>query len=69
MRHIHVEVDADLCVGSGECVALLPGIFRLGPTDGTVTVSRDPVDADVELLLDAEANCPTGAIRLVLPPS
>ena len=66
MRHVHIEVDADLCVGSGECVALVPHVFLLGPTDVTVTVRENPAHADVQLLQDAAQRCPTGAIRLLL---
>jgi len=48
---------------------MVPQVFALGPTDSTVTLLENPVHIDVELLQDAAERCPTGAIRLIPPPS
>ena len=57
-----VTIDPELCIGSGECVRLVPAAFRLDdglgvavPIPGVDTVPR-------ELLAEAAAGCPTGAI-------
>jgi len=59
-----IEVDKDLCVGSGECVAVAPQAFLLGQDDSTATVLLGAGDVNLDLLIDAEIGCPTGAIRV-----
>ena len=64
---IHVDVDRDLCIGSGTCVRLAPGVFVLDEDEVSVVV--DPHAAEIgKLRLAAEA-CPTEAIRIGEPPS
>ncbi len=62
---IEVSVDPDLCIGSGDCVRILPTGFRI---DDAAGVSR-PLDragtADPEVLLEVARTCPTQSIRLV----
>ena len=60
-----IELDDELCIGSGECVLVAPDAFRLGSTDPTVTVLPAAATTPPELLADAVANCPTGALRMV----
>lgn len=67
MPQVSVEVDPDLCIGSGECVAIAPQAFLLGPTDSTASVLSSAASAELEMLQDAEMACPTGAIRIVPP--
>lgn len=63
MAHgLRVEVDADLCIGSGDCERLAPGAFELVDD---VAVVRDPERADEDTLHRAERSCPTGAIRIL----
>ena len=59
-RALVVLVDPELCVGSCTCVTLAPAVFALG--DEGHAVVRDPAGADPAAILDAAANCPTGAI-------
>jgi ferredoxin len=62
---VHIDVDRDLCIGSGTCVRLAPGVFALD--DEEVSVVVDPGAADIgKLQLAAEA-CPTEAIRIGEP--
>jgi len=65
VQQVSTEVDPDLCIGSGECVAMAPQAFLLGPADSTVTLLQDAATVELELLRDAEMSCPTGAIRVV----
>lgn len=61
----HVSVDPDLCIGSGDCVRLVPAAFQIDETRG-VSVPLDGAGAqDRELLLRAARGCPTQAIRIV----
>lgn len=59
---LKVEVDADLCIGSGDCARLAPGVFDLVDD---VAVVLDPEAVDEDTLRRAERSCPTGAIRIV----
>ena len=59
-----IELDDELCIGSGECVLVAPDAFRLGSTDPTVTVLPAAATTPLELLADAVENCPTGALRM-----
>jgi ferredoxin len=64
---IHVDVDRDLCIGSGTCVRLAPGVFALDEDEVSVVV--DPDAADISKLRLAAEACPTEAIRIGEPPS
>ena len=59
-NRIRVEVDRDLCIGSGDCVSTAPEVFELDD-DGKAVV-LDPDGAPVEEVLDAAQNCPVTAI-------
>jgi ferredoxin len=60
---VRVEVDADVCVGIGACVAAEPEAFELGD-DG---VSRVHPSAQLSRVRAETVvnNCPSGAIRVV----
>ena len=60
-----IELDEELCIGSGECVLVAPDAFRLGSTDPTVTILPAAATTSLELLADAVMNCPTGALQLI----
>jgi ferredoxin len=64
---IHVDVDWDLCIGSGTCVRLAPGAFALDEEEISVVV--DPDAADIGKLRLAADACPTEAIRIGEPRS
>jgi ferredoxin len=59
-NRIEIEVDRDLCIGSGDCVDTAPAVFELDD-DGKARVI-DPDGADVDVIVDAAANCPVTAI-------
>jgi ferredoxin len=61
---MRVEVDRELCVGSGTCELLAPDVFEVGD-DGVVRVLQpEPGQSDEDAVRDAVAQCPTGALRL-----
>ena len=62
-NRIHVEVDRGLCIGSGDCVDTAPDVFQLDDEDKAVVV--DPDGAPTDEVVDAAANCPVSAIRVV----
>ena len=59
-NRIHVEVDRNLCIGSGDCVDTAPDVFQLDDEDKAVVV--DPDGAPLDDVLAAAANCPVTAI-------
>jgi ferredoxin len=59
---IHVDVDRELCIGSGTCVRLAPGVFALD--DDEVSVVVDSGAAGIDKLRLAADGCPTEAIRV-----
>jgi len=60
-----VTVDPDLCIGSAECVRILPSGFQIDEARG-VSVPQPPAgSADVDVLADVVRSCPTGAVRVV----
>jgi ferredoxin len=54
-------VDKDTCIGSGNCEATCPRIFKV--VDGKSTVQTNPVPAEEEdCVREAVDGCPAGAI-------
>jgi ferredoxin len=62
--NLHAEVDENLCLSSGKCVADAPSAFEFDPDE----IAR-PIDGaralDREALLAVARNCPSGAIRIL----
>lgn len=57
-----VSVDPELCIGSGDCVRLLPDAFRIDESRGVAVTLPPAAVADRALLLRARRSCPTQAI-------
>ena len=62
-NRISIEVDRDLCIGSGDCVATEPDVFVLDAEDKAVVI--DPDAAEVDSIVDAAMNCPVTAIFVI----
>ena len=62
---IEATVDADLCIGAGNCVHLAPGAFALD--DDGVALPLAGGDAGEDRIRLAARSCPTGAIGLREP--
>jgi ferredoxin len=63
---VQVSVDPDLCIGSGDCVNLVPAAFRLDEERGISTPLDGARDVDPARLVAAARGCPTQAIRVVV---
>jgi ferredoxin len=63
---IQVHVDPDLCIGSGDCVNLVPTAFRLDEGQGVSVALDGARDIDPARLVTAARGCPTQAIRVVV---
>lgn len=59
-NRIRVEVDRDLCIGSGDCVATEPDVFLLDDEGKAVVLDPDAVATDD--IVEAARNCPVTAI-------
>jgi ferredoxin len=58
-----VQVDRDVCMGSGMCIVYAPGTFE--HDDETKAVVIDPPGDSLDAIRTAVEACPTGALRLV----
>jgi ferredoxin len=59
---LEVEIDRDVCMGSGNCVYEAPGAFDLD--DDTIAFVVDPSGAPEENVIAAARKCPTHAISV-----
>jgi len=59
---LEVEIDRDVCMGSGNCLYVAPGVFALDE-DGVATVV-DPDSSTEDDIVVAARNCPTHAITV-----
>lgn len=59
---LEVEVNPELCIGSGNCVHLAPNAFELDD-DGVASPTNPEAVSEDQLRLAARS-CPTGAIRV-----
>lgn len=59
---VHVSIDRELCIGSGNCVHLSHGAIELDDYD--VAEVRDASAATEEQLRMARRSCPTAAISI-----
>jgi ferredoxin len=58
-----VIVDQDVCIGSGNCEATCPNLFKV--VDGKSQVKADPVpEGDENCAKEAVDGCPVGAISI-----
>ena len=59
---LEVDIDRDVCMGSGNCVFEAPGAFDLD--DDSIATVVDPAAAPEEKVLAAARKCPTRAITV-----
>jgi ferredoxin len=62
---MRVEVDLSVCIASGQCARRAPSVFDQNEEDGVVVLRQavPPKDAR-EAVLQAAADCPSGAITV-----
>jgi ferredoxin len=59
---LEVDIDRDVCMGSGNCVYAAPGVFNLD--NDSVAFVVDPAASSEEQVIVAAQNCPTHAITV-----
>jgi ferredoxin len=65
MAGYRVEVIRERCLSTANCLATAPGYFALDE-DGIATVTATGGESE-EAVLNAVAECPAAALRLVSP--
>lgn len=65
MTSLAVTVDPDLCIGSAECVRILPSGFEIDEARGVSVPQPAALVAGLEVLADVVRACPTRAVRVV----
>ncbi len=60
---VTIDVDRGLCVGNAMCVATAPGVFAHDEDRQSTVVDAEGDPA--ALVLEAAANCPVSAIRVM----
>ena len=65
MAEPRVEVDQEMCIGSGNCVEVAKGAFKLNDEDKAEV--DDPTAVSIEDLRKAEEQCPVAAILVEEP--
>lgn len=63
-----VTVDPELCVGTAECVRLLPDAFSIDRSRGVSVPTDAAPAADRALLAEAVRSCPMRAIAVAQEP-
>lgn len=61
----HIAVDRDVCISSGTCAAIAPGVFSLDHS-GSLTISESAVPAGPEgdPVREAVDSCPVQALQI-----
>jgi ferredoxin len=59
---VNVEVDRDVCMGSGHCIVEAPGAFDLD--DDGISFVVDPAAVSEDTIIDTARKCPTQAISV-----
>jgi len=59
---MRIEIDRELCMGSGNCSFWAPGVFDLD--DDGIAVVLDPAAQAEEKIVLAARGCPTQAITI-----
>ena len=59
---LEVEIDRDVCMGSGNCVFEAPGVFELD--DDSIAVVVDVGGVAEERIVAAARKCPSHAITV-----
>lgn len=60
----HVTIDPERCIGSGDCVRLLPAAFEIPDDLGVAVPLEGAARSDIDTLVLAAHNCPTNAIAV-----
>lgn len=62
MAELEIEIDRELCMGSGNCSFWAPGVFDLD--DEGIAIVLDPTAAPEDKVILAGQGCPTQAISI-----
>lgn len=60
-----VTVDPDLCIGSAECVRILPSGFEIDEARGVSVPQPGAGAAAFDVLVEVVRSCPTRAVHVL----
>jgi ferredoxin len=66
MDRLHVSIDPLVCARTGYCVQVVPAVFGLEGDGPTMVIDPHPPLELADEVREAEALCPTQAIRVEL---
>lgn len=58
-----LEVNRDICIGAGNCVAAAPEVFDQDDDGIVVLLADQPTDVNADATREAADYCPSGALR------
>lgn len=65
MTAVHIHVDRDSCIGSGNCVLTAPEVFDQDEQDGVVLLlTSEPPAAQHAAVREAVERCPAAVISI-----
>ncbi|MBI2632919.1 MAG: ferredoxin [Parcubacteria group bacterium] len=59
-----IEIDRDLCIGAGSCIALAPRVFKFDKKFKAILKKYNASQISFDDIYNAACSCPTKAIRL-----
>ena len=70
MVDLTIEIDYELCIGTGVCALTAPAVFDQNPSDGRVVLlEASPGPESAEAVHEAVLLCPSGALSLRSDPA
>jgi ferredoxin len=61
---VRVVADREVCIGSGNCVYCAPAVFDQDDEGLVVLLTAEVGPQDVDVVRDAVAHCPSGALQI-----
>jgi ferredoxin len=59
---LEIRIDAETCIGSGNCAFWLPDVFD--QEESGIAYVKDPAAAPLDKVMETARNCPTGSISV-----
>jgi len=61
---MHLHIDTEVCQGHGQCVHLVPEVFRMGADGVSELISASPDESLRKRIDEAVGSCPVEAITV-----
>ena len=64
LKIAQIEIDRDLCIGAGSCIALAPKVFKFDKNFKAILKKYNAAQISFDTIYNAACSCPTKAIKL-----